>query len=176
MIIRLERIQVSGHRYYEDILKLYIDSFPKEERREPSALAEILRVPDMHFCAVLAGNVLAGLVVYWKFERYLYIEHLAVFPLKQGNGIGSKVLKLIQNEGNPILLEVEIPFDATSQKRTEFYARAGFMSLNISYLQPPYRKGEQLLPMMLYSDHSDWNLETLDECIHEFHSQVYNYP
>jgi GNAT superfamily N-acetyltransferase len=176
MIVRLERIQTAGHRYFDDILKLYLDSFPKEERREFSALPGILHVSKMHFCAVLAGDELSGMVVYWKFEKYLYLEHLAVIPGKRGAGIGSQILSLLQNEGCPILLEVEIPFDEASKKRVEFYSRAGFNQLDISYLQPPYRQGERLLPMMLYSDKSDWDAEILLYCIQEFHSQVYYNP
>ncbi len=173
MIVRLERIQTDDQRYFDDILKLYLDSFPKEERRDPSSLSFMLNVAKMHFCAVLTVDELVGMVVYWKFERYLYIEHLAVMPGKRGAGIGSQVLSLLQNEGFPILLEVEIPFDMASKKRVDFYSRAGFIPFDIDYYQPPYREGELLLPMMLYSDKAGWNREILNDCIREFHSQVY---
>ena len=173
MIVRLERIQTAGHGYFDHILKLYVDSFPKEERREISSLPGILHFSKMHFCAVLAGDELSGMVVYWKFDRYLYIEHLAVIPGKRRAGIGSQVLNLLQKEGYPILLEVEIPFDEASKKRVGFYTRAGFSLLDVSYIQPPYRMGEQPLPMNLFSDKSDWTRDILDECINEFHSQVY---
>lgn len=176
MIVRLERIQTPGQRYFADLLELYLGAFPEEERRDSSSLADILGVAAMYFSAVIAGDELSGMVVYWKFDRYLYIEHLAVMPEKRCKGIGRHVLQILQNEGNPVLLEVEIPFDGESRERTRFYTGCGFIPLDVDYVQPPYRKGEKLLPMLLYSDKSDWNHEILNECIHEFQSQVYNIP
>jgi ribosomal protein S18 acetylase RimI-like enzyme len=173
MKVQLERIQTTSHRHYCDILKLYLASFPKEERRDPDSLAAVLLGPNMHFYSVIAGEQLSGMVVYWKFNSYLYIEHLAVMPEKRGLGIGSLVLKMLQEMKYPVLLEVEMPYDAVSQRRIEFYSRAGFHQLPVIYFQPPYREGEELLPMMLFSDISAWAPEILDLCIAEFQFHVY---
>jgi hypothetical protein len=102
------------------------------------------------------------------------VEHLAVRHDQRGKGIGSSILKKLQKKGDPILLEVEIPYDEVSSQRVLFYNRSGFNALPIDYFQPPYREGECLLPMMLFSDHPYWEQETLRRCIELFQYQVYN--
>jgi ribosomal protein S18 acetylase RimI-like enzyme len=156
-----------------DLIILYLESFPREERRDINSLISMLEEKRMFFSAILEDGQLAGLVVYWDFEGFHYIEHLAVMPGHRGKGIAGTVLKKLQGKGNPILLEVEIPHNEASAKRVDFYIRAGFMALDIPYLQPPYREGESPLPMMLFSDHPDWDTETLNRCIELFQYQVY---
>lgn len=173
MNVHFERIQSTAHRYFESVLNLYLNSFPKEERREPDSLAEVIHEPGMNFCAVEINGQMSGMVVFWKFDSFLYIEHLAVLPELHRGGIGSLVLKRLQELGSPILLEVEIPFDTVGRNRVGFYLKAGFSQLPVEYFQPPYRDGEQLLPMMLFSDTSGWTRRTLDQCIEEFRFQVY---
>ena len=129
----------------------------------------------MFFSAILKDGQLAGLVVYWHFEGFHYIEHLVILPDRRGEGIGSATLIHLRKMGGPVILEVEIPHDDSSAKRVVFYNRAGFIALDILYLQPPYREGESPLPMMLFSNHPDWETETLRRCIELFHYQVYDY-
>lgn len=175
MNVVLERIQSVAHSYLEDLLPLYLNSFPWEERRELNALLKMLNEPEMYFSAVTIESQLAGLVIFWKFAAFLYIEHLAVCLNQRGKGIGERVLRLLQKEGSPILLEVEITFDEESTQRVAFYNKSGFSSLPVDYRQPPYREGESLLPMMLFSDRSEWAPEALNRAIELFQYRVYNF-
>jgi ribosomal protein S18 acetylase RimI-like enzyme len=175
MNIELERIQRDDHKYITVLLNLYLDSFPGEERRELNSLLSMLDEKSMYFSAVLSGTELVGFVVYWVFEDFRYIEHLAVLPDHRREGIGSWILQKLQQKGEPILLEVEIPHDDTSFQRVGFYNRSGFYALSVTYSQPPYREGESLLPMMLFSDQPNWEPETLRRCIELFHYRVYNF-
>lgn len=175
MSVVLERIQSAAHSYLEDLLPLYIESFPREERRDLNALLRMLNVPEMYFSAITIESKLIGFVIYWKFTGFLYIEHLVIFLNQRGKGIGKGVLRWLQNEGSPILLEVEIPFDEGSAQRVAFYNKSGFSSLPIDYRQPPYREGESLLPMILFSDRSEWEPEALSRSIEQFQYQVYNF-
>ncbi len=174
MKILLDRIQFAAHRYFTGLIPLYLESFPQEERRELDVLSAMLNEAQMCFYAVLTDNQLAGLVVCWDFDHFLYIEHLAVNPERRGAGIGSEVLKLLGKHGKPVLLEVEIPYDDASTRRVAFYNRSGFNALPVSYFQPPYREGESLLPMLLFSDKTDWEPETLAGYIKFFQSEVYS--
>ena len=175
MNLVLERIQSASHRFMNDLLILYLESFPREERRDINLLLSMLEEKKMFFSAILEDGELAGLVVYWNFEGFHYIEHLVILPDRRGEGIGSATLIHLQKMGCPVILEVEIPHDDASAKRIDFYNRAGFIALDIPYFQPPYREGESPLPMMLYSDQKDWDPETLRRCIELFHYQVYDY-
>ena len=173
MNLLFERIRSASNHYLEELLPLYLESFPQEERRDSNALLIMLHEPDMYFSAVLLENQLVGMVVYWKFAGFLYLEHLAVFKDQRGKKIGEQVLKLLQAEGEPILLEVEMPFDEFSTRRIVFYNRSGFSALPIHYLQPPYRKGESVQPMMLFSDRTEWESEKLNKAIELFQYRVY---
>jgi hypothetical protein len=173
MNIIFERIKSASHRHLHVLLPFYAETFPLEERRDTSSLLRMLNETDMFFSAVLADDVVIGLVVYWKFGKFIYIEHLAVFQSQRRIGIGEHILHKLQEEGNPILLEVEIPYDEASTKRVAFYQRCGFAALPVYYQQPPYRRGESVVPMMLFSDLSDWDTELLDQSIELFQLKVY---
>ena len=175
MNLAFERILKADHRFLKELSTLYCDSFPKEERRDLPELWKMLDESQMYFTALLLAGKCVGLLVYWKFDGFLYVEHLAVSPDQRDKGIGSEVLKWTQMQGDPVLLEVEIPYDLLSLRRVSFYNRCGFYSLPINYFQPPYRVGESLLPMMLFSDRSDWQEVMLREAIELFHNRVYQY-
>lgn len=175
MNVVLERIQSASHSCLEDLLPLYQDSFPREERRELRELLKMLDDTEMYFTSVTVESQLVGFVIFWKFAGFLYIEHLAIFLNRRGKGIGEGVLRWLQKEGSPILLEVEIPFDEEGTQRVAFYNKSGFSSLPVDYRQPPYREGESLLPMMLFSDRSEWAPEVLNRAIELFQYRVYNF-
>lgn len=54
----------------------------------------------------------------------------------------------------PIVLEVELPNDEMSIRRIGFYERVNYKLWKNEYSQPPYRKGDEYLPMhlMVYGD------------------------
>lgn len=176
MILLFERIKSGSHRYLKDLLSLYVESFPPEERRTTSDLLRMLNDQEMYFSALLLEDEVAGFVVYWKFEHFLYLEHLAIYPSFRRKGVGEAVLKKLQQEGNPVLLEVEIPEDEISTQRVSFYQHSGFNALPVYYHQPPYRKGETLVPMLLFSDHSDWDAQLLNNSVAQFQKRVYYHP
>ncbi|MCK9413846.1 MAG: GNAT family N-acetyltransferase [Prolixibacteraceae bacterium] len=173
MDLQFERIQSGSHWHLQDLLDLYVESFPNEERRTTSELLRMLNVQEMYFTAVLVEEVVVGFVVYWKFGQFRYIEHLAIYPAHRRKGFGAGVLQHLQREGKPLLLEVEIPQDVLSTQRVGFYNRAGFNALPVYYHQPPYRKGESLVPMLLFSDRTDWDDELLKVSTEQFQEKVY---
>lgn len=173
MDLQFERIQSGSHRHLQNLLGLYEESFPSEERRTTSELLRMLNVQEMYFTAVLLEEVVVGFVVYWQFGQFRYIEHLAIYPAHRRKGFGDAILKQLRNEGKPLLLEVEIPYDLTSTQRVGFYNRAGFSALPVYYHQPPYRKGEAVVPMLLFSDRTDWDAELLRVSTEQFQERVY---
>jgi hypothetical protein len=173
MNLLFERIQSGSHPRLQGLMPLYFDSFPPEERRTSAELLRMLNVSEMYFSAITEEDQVIGLVVYWKFDRFHYLEHIALFPEQRRKGFGLGVLKQLQKEGKPLLLEAEIPYDAESTGRVTFYNRSGFSALPVYYHQPPYRKGEEVVPMMLFSDKTDWDSEELDKSIRLFHHKVY---
>jgi GNAT superfamily N-acetyltransferase len=173
MVATLCRIQSPGQAYFEEAVTLCHEAFPPEERRDMDALLRVLEDPRLHFCAVVEKERLIGLVVFWEFSRFVFIEQLAVLPELRGSGRGTGILQAVRQKGLPLLLEVEVPYDEISRSRSRFYLNNGFIPLPVDYVQPPYRKGDKVPPMELFSDKADWSPILLETCISEFQSTVY---
>lgn len=74
----------------------------------------------------------------------------------------------------PIILEVEMPEEEMAIRRINFYKRQGFTLWEKPYMQPPYKSGDDYLPMLLmaYGDlECDKDFEQVKKCIYR---EVYN--
>lgn len=155
------------------LLRLYAGSFPFEERRTKDQLKAMIGHEKMNFIALQAGDQLAGLMIWWNFSRFGYIEHFAVFPELRGNQIGSTALQRIRARSAKTLLEAEKPSDEMSERRIAFYQRNGFDVVDPHYLQPPYRKKGKPISMYLLSDLADWNMDNLQAAVALIRKEVY---
>ena len=73
----------------------------------------------------------------------------------------------------PIVLEVERPVEEMAKRRICFYERQGFTLWKNDYYQPPYKPGDDFLPMYLMV-YGDLNPEKDYEDIrHKLHTVVY---
>jgi len=150
-MITIERISTKDVAHYEFVENLLITSFPQEERRELEDQRDFTdNNPLFHVRIILDDNKPVGLITYWDFDDFYYIEHFAVSPEARNGGYGKKVLTLLDDHlTKPIVLEVEEPCDEMSIRRVGFYTRMGYQMWERAYLQPPYRKGEGFLPMFI---------------------------
>lgn len=175
-MIELKRITTSDRAFYEYMEGLMIDSFPPDEYR---SLEEQRAYTDAksHFHAniVLCNNVPAGFVNYWDFEDFYYVEHFAIDPGQRNAGLGKCVLDCLCNRlTTPVVLEVEVPMEETAQRRIGFYRRNGFSLWERDYRQPPYKLGDDYLPMLLMARGAircEDSFETVRERIYR---EVYN--
>lgn len=150
-MIELRRILSSDTPEYRFVEALMVRSFPPEEYRD---LEELRRFTErnMLFCnnIVCDGAEPVGLVTWWNFGEFRYVEHLAMSPELRNGGYGGAVLELLQSLlPGPVVLEVEIPEEEMAVRRVEFYRRHGFVLWGSEYMQPPYRRGDEPLPMRL---------------------------
>ncbi|GAB3786823.1 hypothetical protein GCM10028818_50710 [Spirosoma horti] len=82
----------------------------------------------------------------------LFVEHIAVDPAQRGKQHGQRAISELRRLESPyIILEVELPQDALSQRRIQFYERQDFSLNAFSYAQPPYQAGNPSIPMHLMS-------------------------
>lgn len=89
------------------------------------------------------------------------LSYLAALPTSRGTGVGSRLLisvreRVIDDGGVLLLAEVERPDRHTGSAehgdpaaRLRFYARHGAQVLDLPYVQPPIRPGEDPVPGML---------------------------
>ena len=97
---------------------------------------------------------------------------MAVDPALRNGGYGSRVMQTLLRElKKPLILEVETPEDEMSKRRIGFYQRQGFEICDTGYVQPPYRKGGESLPMYLMvankPQQNTLDLQTIKETIYK---------
>ena len=152
-MLRLQRIQTNS-KYYPFVEELLETAFPPEERRDTELQRSITNGKEHFHCNLIhtsQGECL-GVITYWDFRSFVFIEHFAITPDYQGMGYGSQVLQMLQEQTSiPLLLEVEMPQRAhdAAYRRIAFYRRQGFKLRHSPYRQPPYRLGGEWLPMKL---------------------------
>ncbi len=169
------KIRKPSPRFLGPAERLYINSFPEEERRpweqillEPSTT---LRGPFLHLLLIAKGvfERFAGIITTWHFDEFNYLEHFATMPTLRGCGIGSYTLLCLTSGFNgPWVLEVERPSDDTpmAARRIAFYERNGFHLLDYDYIQPPYAPGLPSVPMLLMSTDPDIDPATVADILH----------
>lgn len=96
------------------------------------------------------GDEFVGILTYWTFDEFVYIEHFAIDEDLRNLGLGKAVfLNFLSQLQQQVVLEVELPHDETSEHRIEFYSSMGFFSAPQEYIQPPYKKGKHPVPMIV---------------------------
>ena len=157
-MIQLRRITQIDDPALDQLVNLYILSFPEEERRDLSQLNKMIQsVPNMFFNAVEMDGELCGLAVYWDFDDFYYLEHLAVFPEKRNHKLGGQVLNHWRDNLKKMrIMEVEPAEDELTTRRVKFYQRNGYQILDKDYVQLSYRKDEGVAPLwIMASDESE---------------------
>ena len=139
-LFRLTQTDTREYRFMEELLTA---AFPPEEYRE---LGELRRLtcgrPVFHNNLICDDDRPVGLVTFWDFGDFHYIEHFATLPAMRNKGYGHRVLELLgERLRTPLVLEAELPVEELARRRVGFYARQGFRTWPHDYRQPPYRAG-----------------------------------
>jgi ribosomal protein S18 acetylase RimI-like enzyme len=174
MEIKLQKINSDSELI--SIYDLYFSAFPANERRDYAGLKAQLKIHECSVSKILHGKQQVGLCIFWNFEDFVFLEHLAVEPAMRNLKIGEKVLTLLKTQFNkPLLLETEPPNDEIAKRRISFYIRNSFFILSRNYIQPSYdhvSPGVHLCLMCTCSGISD---PTLDRWISILRNNVYGY-
>lgn len=132
--------------------KLLVEAFPADEYREISEQrANVRNLNNFHMNIIYSGTTLLGIISYWKFNTFTYIEHFAILPEFRNCGYGALAIKKIAEKEKAIVLEVEKPDDEITRRRIAFYQRCGFTLCRKKYIQPAYRNDSKEIPMHLMS-------------------------
>lgn len=150
-MITLQRITDTDTAEYRFVENLMAQAFPREEYREPKQQREFTETNRMFYNNIVCDDGLpVGLFTYWNFGSFHYVEHFAIAPEKRNHGYGKLVIDEIKTMVHtPLVLEVEPPTDELTRRRIGFYERCGFKVWESEYLQPPYREGDDYLPLRL---------------------------
>lgn len=145
------RIEVDYKERWSKVWDLYEKSFPVAERRKAD---DHLRAnTDDRFFPLSAwdGKQLIGLMFFWEWGSYRYLEHLAVNPELIGRGYGSQLLRHLRDSEHTIILEIDPLNNELSVRRLQFYERAGYTLTPFRFVHLPYRKDGQEQELLILS-------------------------
>lgn len=116
-----------------EIKKLYMNSFPRDERFPFWILKHCSKEKNVVFNVILEGNKLIGMEYIINYENISYLMYLAVDKSQRDKGYGSQILKDLNQEYSTIILSIEKTnkdLKDDKQKRKDFYLRNGFNETN----------------------------------------------
>ena len=160
-MVILRRITDAKDKDFQELMKLYVEAFPEEERRDRLQLEEMLHTePCMYFNVIVCDGERAGLFIYWNLGTFYYLEHLAVYEVMRNKKIGQQVLEWIEeNLPGLRLLEAERAETEMATRRVRYYERNGYIVLDRNYMQPSYRPGGTDYPLWLMGNREEQGLE-----------------
>ena len=150
----------TADKTYQFVENLLVEAFPTNERRDLSLQRNNTDYEPQFCCNVLEDDKKAiGLLNFWEFLEFYYVEHFAISKQFRNKNYGTKTIETLLNKTKkPIIIEVERPDDELAKRRINFYLRAGFKLDHHDYLQPPYRLTDKAYPMYIMS-HGDIDIE-----------------
>lgn len=150
-MIYLREIHTKDKELYAFMENLLIKTFPVGEYRELKMLRHYTdNRENFHNHIIFDNKRPVGLITIWNLNDFNYVEHFAILPDKRNKGYGKRVINLIEKGlKKPVVLEVELPEDKIAIRRIEFYKRLNFKLWEVEYNQPPYKSGEESIPMFL---------------------------
>lgn len=158
--------------------QLYEEAFPIEERRDTSEwLLQNKQNPLFNILCIKQDQTFQGILSYWTFESFHYIEHFAISAQQRGNGIGCAALELFVTTRMqyPIILEVEPDVNDTTHRRILFYKKHRFYIIEHPYLQPSYHKGGSPFPLNIMCNDVNFANHNFNNIVRTIHQQVYHY-
>lgn len=146
------RLKNTSDDYFQSAWALYEDAFPLAERRLLDAQSKAMKKDIYHFVVIIEEEQLIGILLWWEFDNYRFIEHFATTTKQRNKGFGKRTLeKIMDHNDKPILLEVELPDSTINQRRIHFYERIGFKLNEHYYEMPPLIEGQLPVQLLLMS-------------------------
>ena len=139
MGLTFSRCRDAGNPLMDAAMALYRRSFPAHELRLWPDQQAVMNDPLYHFDLCLLDGAQAGLILYWDFGAYIYVEHFCVEPTMRGHGLGTLILAELAKKGKPIILEIDPLTDDVAVRRKGFYERCGYIANGFAHVHPPYQ-------------------------------------
>lgn len=168
-------IKYDNSKQWKEVWTLYENSFPVAERRK---LEDHLRASEnelFHPVSIWEDDKLVGIVFYWEWSNYRYIEYLAVTPALHGHGYGSQIIKEIRDSEYTIILEIDPLINELSVRRLQFYERAGFALTPYRFVHLPYRLDGEPQELLILSYPKMITKEQHNDFLNFIDTQVRNY-
>ena len=151
MDITFESVTSMDSSLFLDVNRILEKSFIPDERREytPSLFLH----SKFKLQAMMFEDNCVGMLSFWEFRDYIFIEHIAIDDEYRNKGLGGKVLKNFFSAYSSylILMEAELPVTDFAKRRLDFYVRIGMQKNVYDYMQPAYSVIKSPVPMIIVS-------------------------
>lgn len=107
-----------------------MNDFPDDERKPLSIIESRFKKNQNHCLIYLEDNVMKGYAILESCHKSLLMDYFAVIETYRNQGTGTKFLhemKQYFKEYDALFVESECAYDEISQKRLDFYQKAGFV-------------------------------------------------
>ena len=162
---------------FDQIYEIMEKSFPRDEHRPYEEQKALLNKKEYKIYTAESKdtiNGIAGFFAVWDLEEVVFVEHFAVNSLFRNRGLGRKMLKeLISAAAKPLCLEVEIPVDELTKRRTAFYERNGFSLNEYPYIQPALSTGQEEVPLLIMTTGGKVSKEEFERIKNLLYEKVY---
>lgn len=145
------RIDPNDTERWNKVWELYESSFPTAEKRREEDHIRAFSNPLFFPMSAWEGNELIGIIFYWEWDNYRYLEYLAVNTELRGKSFGSQLLRHLSDKGHTIILEIDPLIDEISVRRLQFYERAGYTLTPYRYMHLPYRTETEIQELLILS-------------------------
>ena len=126
-------------------------NFVREEIRDYCSAKKITTEEGYSIYHVADGDTRVGFMTVWELSGFLFLEHFVTYEPFRNKGYGAAALNLLKEKSPLIILEAEPPREVIQRRRIGFYKRNGFSENDFTYIQPPYRKGDTGVELILMS-------------------------
>ena len=123
---------------WEKIREIYMEAFPKQERKPFGILKRSVKRGKVELFAAWEGTDLLGFTAVIPFENMVMVDYLAVSAKARGKGTGSQLMEEVCGHytGKKVVLLIERLDDqaenaAQRQARRRFYLKNGFASTDL---------------------------------------------
>lgn len=143
----LQKLQTDEFDAFFSLLEA---SFPADEYRTYAEQKALLADPrySIYVLPAAANAHIKAAITVWQFADFAYIEHFAVNSAYRNQGLGALILcEIVRLLPCPLCLEAELPETELAKRRIGFYRRNGFFVNDYPYIQPPYSKGKNPVPL-----------------------------
>lgn len=148
--MKLKRIRKSNAEEYKESIRIYLESFPRDERRELKQQSRILPIKNYYFYAILDKNKIIGICAFWEFKEFIYGEHIAIRKDLRSKGYGGKIIGKYLTNKKLIAIESEKPTRSKmAKRRLNLYKKLGFIVNKYNYKAKPYDETKKSISYLI---------------------------
>lgn len=149
--LRYEPIRSAGHPLFERAINLLEQSFIADER--PTFNQSLLDNRQYTLSAWYSDQKFVGCLSWWSFDRFTFMEHIAIAPEERNSGLGAAIIRSFLHRSQDTLSigECELATTKVAARRIEFFKRLEFSFNDYNYMQPAYSRSKSPVAMHLIS-------------------------